>query len=116
MKIQNKKKIFSCHPDPNLTYAEELVELVLHKKEYDFGAASDGDGVKKKKKIYSPLKIFFFFFQDRNMVLGKGFFVTPSDSVAILAALAPLCIPYFQGPGKLRGVSRSMPTGAALDR
>jgi phosphoglucomutase len=69
---------------------------MLHKKEYEFGAASDGDG-------------------DRNMVVGKGFFVSPSDSVAVIAANAKLAIPYFRKHG-LSGVSRSMPTGAALDR
>jgi len=82
-----------AHPDPNLTYAPELVELCYSGK-YDFGAASDGDG-------------------DRNMVLGKKFFVSPSDSVAVIAANAEL-IPYFKG--KMTGVSRSMPTGAAIDR
>jgi len=82
-----------CHPDPNLTYAHELVEL-LYSGEYEFGAASDGDG-------------------DRNMVLGNKFFVSPSDSVAVIAAYADL-IPYFKG--KMIGVSRSMPTGAAIDR
>jgi len=82
-----------AHPDPNLTYAPELVEL-LYSGKYEFGAASDGDG-------------------DRNMVLGKEFFVSPSDSVAVIAANADL-IPYFKG--KITGVSRSMPTGAAIDR
>jgi phosphoglucomutase len=81
------------HPDPNLTYAHDLVERMFH-GEFDFGAASDGDG-------------------DRNMVLGSKFFVTPSDSVAVIAANSQ-CIPYFRG--KLRGVSRSMPTGGALDK
>jgi phosphoglucomutase len=81
------------HPDPNLTYAEELVEKVLKNGQYDLGAASDGDG-------------------DRNMILGKNFFVTPSDSVAVIAANCE-AIPYYKG--KLKGVSRSMPTGAALD-
>lgn len=60
-----------CHPDPNLTYAAELVEIlgINSKKEGapDFGAACDGDA-------------------DRNMILGNNFFVTPSDSVAIIAA------------------------------
>jgi len=82
-----------AHPDPNLTYADELVTK-LYSGEYEFGAASDGDG-------------------DRNMILGKKFFVSPSDSVAVIAAQSQ-CIPYFKG--KLKGVSRSMPTGAALDR
>lgn len=83
------------HPDPNLTYAHDLVEL-MNTGEYDFGAAFDGDA-------------------DRNMVLGNKFFVTPSDSVAVLADHAASCIPYFAATG-LRGLARSMPTGAALDR
>lgn len=85
------------HPDPNLTYAAELVEKCDPTKNPDapdLGAASDGDG-------------------DRNMVLGKGFFVTPSDSVALIAAKSA-SIPYFKGG--LKGVARSMPTGGALDR
>jgi len=83
------------HPDPNLTYAEELVKIMYAKDAPDFGAASDGDG-------------------DRNMILGNNFFVTPSDSVAIIAANAQACIPYFKGG--LKGLARSMPTAAALDR
>jgi phosphoglucomutase len=88
--------VLSGHPDPNLTYAHELVEKVLHpKSEYDLAAAFDGDG-------------------DRNMILGKNFFVTPSDSVAIIAANAVESIPFFKNG--LVGVSRSMPTSQALDR
>ncbi len=82
------------HPDPNLTYAHELVEILYSDNAPDFGAASDGDG-------------------DRNMILGKGFFVTPSDSLAILAANATLVLGYKQG---LAGIARSMPTSAAADR
>jgi len=82
------------HPDPNLTYAHELVEIVYGKNAPDFGAASDGDG-------------------DRNMILGKGFFVNPSDSLAIIAANAHLVPGYKQG---LAGIARSMPTSAAADR
>ncbi len=82
------------HPDPNLTYAHDLVEIMYGADAPDFGAASDGDG-------------------DRNMVLGKHFFVTPSDSLALLAANAPLVQGYRQG---LAGVARSMPTSAAVDR
>jgi phosphoglucomutase len=82
------------HPDPNLTYAHELVEIVYGADAPDFGAASDGDG-------------------DRNMILGKRFFVTPSDSLAILAANATLVPGYKQG---LAGIARSMPTSAAADR
>lgn len=82
------------HPDPNLTYAEELVKIVYGDDPPDFAAASDGDG-------------------DRNMILGKGFFVTPSDSLAILAANAHLIPAYQSG---LFGVARSMPTSGAVDR
>ncbi len=82
------------HPDPNLTYAHELVEVLYGKDAPDFGAASDGDG-------------------DRNMILGRHFFVTPSDSLAILAANAHLVPGYRQG---LAGIARSMPTSAAADR
>ncbi|XP_030496986.2 phosphoglucomutase, cytoplasmic [Cannabis sativa] len=88
------------HPDPNLTYAKELVaRMGLGKSDTqgeppEFGAAADGDA-------------------DRNMVLGKRFFVTPSDSVAIIAANAVDAIPYFSAG--LKGVARSMPTSAALD-
>ncbi|KAL6291424.1 hypothetical protein ACE6H2_008934 [Prunus campanulata] len=83
------------HPDPNLTYAKDLVNILYSENGPDFGAASDGDG-------------------DRNMILGRGFFVTPSDSVAIIAANAQEAIPYFRsGP---KGLARSMPTSGALDR
>jgi len=82
------------HPDPNLTYAHELVDILYGGNAPDFGAASDGDG-------------------DRNMILGKHFFVTPSDSLAILAANAHLVPGYKQG---LAGIARSMPTSAAADR
>lgn len=83
------------HPDPNLTYAKDLVNIMYGENGPNFGAASDGDG-------------------DRNMVLGKGFFVTPSDSVAVIAANAEKAIPYFKsGP---KGLARSMPTSGALDR
>jgi phosphoglucomutase len=82
------------HPDPNLTYAEELVKIMFGAEAPGFGAASDGDG-------------------DRNMILGSRFFVTPSDSLAVLAANARLAPGYRDG---LRGVARSMPTSAAVDR
>ena len=82
------------HPDPNLTYAHELVEILYGEHAPDFGAASDGDG-------------------DRNMILGKRFFVTPSDSLAVLAANARLAPGYAGG---LAGIARSMPTSAAADR
>lgn len=85
-----------CHPDPNLTYARDLVVkmgLADEPSAYDFGAACDGDA-------------------DRNMVLGKGFFVTPSDSVAIIVANYK-SIPYLSKG--LAGAARSMPTSGALD-
>jgi phosphoglucomutase len=82
------------HPDPNLVYAKGLVEK-MYSGDYDFGAAFDGDG-------------------DRNMILGKKFFVTPSDSLAVLMANHQL-IPYFRVNG-FRGVARSMPTSAAVDK
>mmetsp|Transcript_5311 Transcript_5311/g.7465 ORF Transcript_5311/g.7465 Transcript_5311/m.7465 type:complete len:575 (-) Transcript_5311:315-2039(-) len=87
------------HPDPNLTYAHDLVETMgLGEKKSDtvpeFGAAADGDA-------------------DRNMVLGKKFFVTPSDSLAIIVDKAQECIPYFKDG--LKGCARSMPTSGAVD-
>jgi phosphoglucomutase len=82
------------HPDPNLTYAHELVEVLYGNAAPDFGAASDGDG-------------------DRNMILGNHFFVTPSDSLAVIAANAHL-IPGYKGG--IAGIARSMPTSAAVDR
>ncbi len=82
------------HPDPNLTYADELVEIMFDIDAPDFGAASDGDG-------------------DRNMILGRGFFVTPSDSLAVIAANAALAPGYAGG---IAGIARSMPTSAAADR
>ncbi|CAK5283157.1 unnamed protein product [Mycena citricolor] len=81
------------HPDPNLTYAHSLVEAV-EEHGIPFGAASDGDG-------------------DRNMIYGKGAFVTPSDSVAIIADWADT-IPYFK-KGGVKGLARSMPTSKAID-
>lgn len=82
------------HPDPNLVYAHDLVEILFGPDAPDFGAASDGDG-------------------DRNMILGRNFFVTPSDSLAVLTANAHLVPGYAQG---LAGVARSMPTSQAVDR
>jgi len=82
------------HPDPNLVHAHDLVEALFAADGPDFGAASDGDG-------------------DRNMILGKNFYVTPSDSLAVLAANATLCPGYAKG---LAGIARSMPTSAAADR
>ena len=82
------------HPDPNLTYAHELVDIMYGDDAPEFGAASDGDG-------------------DRNMILGNHFFVTPSDSLAILAANAEAAPGYKSG---IAGIARSMPTSAAADR
>ena len=82
------------HPDPNPTYADELVGRMFSTDAPDFGAASDGDG-------------------DRNMIVGRHFIVTPSDSLAVLAANAHLVPGYA---GALKGVARSMPTSAAVDR
>ncbi len=81
------------HPDPNLTYAHALVEELFGDDAPDFGAASDGDG-------------------DRNMILGQRFFVTPSDSLAVIAANAKCAPGYARG---LTGVARSMPTSRAVD-
>ncbi len=82
------------HPDPNLVYAHDLVKVLFGENAPDFGAASDGDG-------------------DRNMILGRNFFVTPSDSLAVLAANATLVPGYRAG---LAGIARSMPTSQAADR
>jgi len=82
------------HPDPNLTYAKDLVDTV-RAGDYDIGAAFDGDG-------------------DRNMIIGrKAFFVTPSDSLAVIAHYLE-CIPYFKKNG-ITGLARSMPTASAVD-
>lgn len=82
------------HPDPNPTYAEELMATMFADNAPDFGAASDGDG-------------------DRNMIVGRNFVVTPSDSLAVLAANAHLVPGYAKG---LKGLARSMPTSGAVDR
>ena len=82
------------HPDPNLVHAHELVALASGRNAVDFAAASDGDG-------------------DRNMILGRNFFVTPSDSLAVMAANAHHIKGYATG---IRGVARSMPTSQAADR
>jgi phosphoglucomutase len=82
------------HPDPNLVHAKELCDLVLNPGGPDFGAASDGDG-------------------DRNLIVGRGIYVTPSDSLAIIAANARLAPGYKDG---IAGIARSMPTSCAPDR
>jgi phosphoglucomutase len=82
------------HPDPNLVHARELYDSMMAPDAPDFGAASDGDG-------------------DRNLIIGRGIFITPSDSLAMLAANAHLAPGYASG---LKGIARSMPTSAAADR
>jgi phosphoglucomutase len=82
------------HPDPNPIWAKALVDHMMGADAPDFGAASDGDG-------------------DRNMILGRGIYITPSDSLALLAAHAHRAPAYSEG---LKGVARSMPTSAAVDR
>ena len=82
------------HPDPNPIWAKDLMDLMMSDASPDIGAASDGDG-------------------DRNMIVGRGAYVTPSDSLAILAANAHLAPAYSDG---LAGIARSMPTSAASDR
>lgn len=82
------------HPDPNLVHAKALYETMMAADAPDFGAASDGDG-------------------DRNLIIGRHRFITPSDSLAMLAANAHLAPGYAGG---LKGIARSMPTSAAADR
>ena len=82
------------HPDPNLVHAKVLYDEMMSDSAPDFGAASDGDG-------------------DRNLIIGKGIFITPSDSLAALAANAHLAKGYTKG---LAGIARSMPTSGAADR
>ncbi|MGA7982849.1 MAG: alpha-D-glucose phosphate-specific phosphoglucomutase [Chromatiaceae bacterium] len=94
MNGEPKEDFGGGHPDPNLAHAKELVAMTQGTDGLDFGAASDGDG-------------------DRNMILGKNFFVTPSDSLAVLAANAHHAPGYKDG---IVGVARSMPTSQAADR
>jgi len=82
------------HPDPNLVYCKDMYDLLMTPDGPDFGAASDGDG-------------------DRNLIIGKNRFVTPSDSLALLAANAHLAPGYKDG---IAGIARSMPTSAAADQ
>ena len=82
------------HPDPNLVHAKHLLDLMMGPDAPDLGAASDGDG-------------------DRNLIIGRGIFIPPSDSLAMLAANAHLAPAYRGG---IAGVARSMPTSAAVDR
>lgn len=92
--VEPKEDFGGGHPDPNLVYAKQLVDIMFASNGPDFGAASDGDG-------------------DRNMILGHQCFITPSDSLAVLAANAHLTPGYKQG---LAGIARSMPTSQAADR
>jgi phosphoglucomutase len=92
--VEPKEDFGGGHPDPNLVYAKQLVDIMFAGNGPDFGAASDGDG-------------------DRNMILGHQCFITPSDSLAVLAANAHLTPGYKQG---LAGIARSMPTSQAADR
>ncbi|MGV0877790.1 alpha-D-glucose phosphate-specific phosphoglucomutase [Martelella sp. FLE1502] len=94
MNFEPKEDFGGHHPDPNLVHAKALYDAVMGEGGPDFGAASDGDG-------------------DRNMVVGHGVFITPSDSLAILAANAHLAPAY---KGGLAGIARSMPTSQAADR
>jgi phosphoglucomutase len=82
------------HPDPNLVHAKELLDRMMGPDAPDLGAASDGDG-------------------DRNLIIGRGIFISPSDSLAMLAANAHLAPAYRQG---IAGIARSMPTSGAADR
>jgi phosphoglucomutase len=82
------------HPDPNLVHCKHLYDEMMEADAPDFGAASDGDG-------------------DRNLIIGKGIFITPSDSLAMLCANATVAPAYRNG---LAGIARSMPTSRAADR
>jgi len=94
MNAEPREDFGGGHPDPNLVYAKQLVDVLFAANAPDFGAASDGDG-------------------DRNMILGHRCFITPSDSLAVLAANAHLTPGYRRG---LAGIARSMPTSQAADR
>jgi phosphoglucomutase len=94
MNSEPKEDFGGGHPDPNLVYAKQLVDTLFAANAPDFGAASDGDG-------------------DRNMILGHRCFITPSDSLAVLAANAHLTPGYRRG---LAGIARPMPTSQAADR
>lgn len=96
-RCENLPDFGGLHPDPNLTYAGEMMKAMIEAgTSLDLAAAFDGDG-------------------DRNMIIGSsGFFVSPCDSLAVIAANLE-SIPYFQKAG-VKGVARSMPTSAALDR
>jgi phosphoglucomutase len=106
MRCDPRPDFGGCHPDPNLTYAAELVKKMGLKSDGSvdesaasaaptLGAANDGDG-------------------DRNLIAGAGCFVTPSDSIAMICDNWK-AIPHFEKAGGLKGVARSMPSSAALD-
>lgn len=95
MNAEPKEDFGGGHPDPNLVYGKELVAILFGKDAADFGAASDGDG-------------------DRNMILGKNCFVSPGDSLAMIAEHLADCAPGYKAG--LKGIARSMPTSAAADR
>ena len=95
MNAEPKEDFGGGHPDPNLVYAEELVQIQFGGHAADFGAASDGDG-------------------DRNMILGRNFFISPGDSLAMIAEHLADCAPGYKAG--LKGIARSMPTSAAADR
>lgn len=97
MKVNVLPDFGGGHPDPNLTYASDLVQRMEEEgNKFVLGAAFDGDG-------------------DRNMILGtNAFFVTPCDSLAVIANNLD-CIPYFKS-NPCPGYARSMPTSGALDR
>ncbi len=95
LNAEPKEDFGGGHPDPNLVYAEELVKIQFGPQAADFGAASDGDG-------------------DRNMILGKNFFVSPGDSLAMIAEHLAECAPGYKAG--LKGLARSMPTSSAVDR
>jgi phosphoglucomutase len=107
LNAESKEDFGGHHADPNLTYAHDLCEMMgvdekgnatagNTNQRPSFGAACDGDA-------------------DRNMILGTNFFVTPSDSLAIITAYADTVIPYFREQGGLKAVARSMPTSGAVD-
>jgi phosphoglucomutase len=92
--VTPKEDFDGRHPDPNLVHAKQLYDLAMSAQAPDLCAASDGDG-------------------DRNLVIGRGLFVTPSDSLAVIAANAHLAPGYAKG---IAGIARSMPTSRAADR
>lgn len=107
LNAEPKEDFGGGHPDPNLTYAHALVERM--------GLTADGSISDKQAEGIPAFGAAFDGDADRNMILGRQFFVTPSDSVALIAANSS-CIPFFASAGGVRSVARSMPTSGALDR